>query len=148
MWSYNRTIILHNSMIESTKVVWGFIHGHRKTVLTTGIFKNKVHPWNFWKFPLSKSSYGHLKFAQKWRPGPFWANNWSYWPHFLGYGLQICFCPLFTLILMVKSIQQWIRPKLAIVFHKNRQKMYKNGYISVRVFSKMSLIDIFPWFIF
>ena len=36
-----------------------------------------------------------FKFVQKWHPGPFWANNWSFWPHLLRYGLQICFADRF-----------------------------------------------------
>ena len=52
--------------------------------------------WSIWCGRTSKSdekwpSYGHLKFAQKWRPGPFWADNWSFWPYFIRYGSQISF---------------------------------------------------------
>ena len=37
--------------------------------------------WSFWCGRTSKSDekwqiYGHLKFVQKCRPGPFWTNNW------------------------------------------------------------------------
>ena len=51
--------------------------------------------WSFWCGRTSKSdeklpSYCYLKFAQKWCPGPFWTNNWPFWPHFVRYGLQIC----------------------------------------------------------
>ena len=100
----------------------------------------------FWCGRMSKSdgkrpSYDHLKFAQKWRPRPFWANNWSFWPNFVRHGLQICFARYLHWYRWANQIKKESDLYLPFYSIKTSKKCTKTAISRFAFFSQVSLIQ-------